>query len=242
MMVQLLHQVPGRVRFRIKPPLSGAPASNQAGAVHRPAQSLAQSLAQSTTRGRWDGAVGSLQALADRLRREPGVQTVRANAACGSLVLHYDPARTDPERLRAAVSSALLSPVAGRRWPPLLAGGLPPSPANGRAPTAITDRRAPQQCTGARCRLCRLQVRLARWLLRSTLQCWWLDWRGAELRRARTRPTPWAAASGWGAGAGRLRAVRPGSQPSDWSSEPLLARLRRRFGGESGHPVAVVSA
>jgi hypothetical protein len=110
------------------------------------------------------------------LRRQPGVRQVRLNPACASLVLHYDPARTTPEGLRQAALAQLTQPRPRgpadllRRWRLL--------------PVARVSRPASKGC-----RLCRLQVRLARWLMRSTLRCWWQTWRGPGRRRVH-QPAP----------------------------------------------------
>jgi hypothetical protein len=135
-MLQIKHQVPGRVRFQIGKPRAAAGGADALG----------------------------LDGVAAVLRRQPGVRQVRLNPACGSLVLHYDPARTTAEVLRAA---ALARP------PATAVGGLGQLMRGWRrlAPAPVVHNPA------AGCRLCRLQLRLARWLTRSTLRCWWQAWR-----------------------------------------------------------------
>jgi hypothetical protein len=159
-----------------------------------------------------------MQGLATALRREPGVRAVRLNAACASLVVHYDPRVASPERLRAAVSAStsltggaagVWTRVLGRLRAQLRMAG----PAGGSAPG--TGRRRPAAAT---CRACRLQRRLLRWLLRSTLRCWW-----AELRTGRRRPAPKTRPS-----------RRPGRGEIALSGrQPLLTRLRRQAAGAS---------
>jgi hypothetical protein len=110
--------------------------------------------------------------LVSILRRQPGVLRVRLNPACASLVLHYDPARTTPEGLRQAALAQLAEPRPRgladllRRWRLL--------------PVARVSRPGSMGC-----RMCRLQMRLARGLMRSTLRCWWQAWREPGRRRAR---------------------------------------------------------
>lgn len=149
-MLQIKHQVPGRVRFQVGKPRAVAPAGDA------------------------DGL--GLDGVAAVLRRQPGVRQVRLNAACGSLVLHYDPARTTAEMLRDA---ALARP------PVVAVGGIGRLARGWRwlAPAPVVHKPV------AGCRLCRLQLRLARWLTRSTLRCWWQEWRhGGEAVPRPVRP------------------------------------------------------
>jgi hypothetical protein len=148
-MLQIKHQVPGRVRFHVEKSRADVGAA----------------------------AVG-LDDLAAVLRRQPGVRQVRLNSACGSLVLHYDPARTTAAALREAAlarppavgAEGIARLVRGWRW-------LSPAPVL-RKPVAG-------------CRLCRLQLRIARWLTRSTLRCWWQEWRrGGDQAKAPRRQRP----------------------------------------------------
>jgi hypothetical protein len=156
-MLQIKHHVPGRVRFQVDRPRSAVGAD-----------------------GAETAALG-LDGVAAVLRRQPGVRQVRLNPACGSLVLHYDPARTSAEALREAALArppavsvnGLAQLVRGWRW-------LSPAPVL-RKPVAG-------------CRLCRLQLRIARWLTRSTLRCWWQEWRrGGDQAKAPHRQRPLVA-------------------------------------------------
>lgn len=167
---------------------------------------------------------GLATALTAALAREPGVQQVRANPACATLVVGYDPARLPTPAL-----TAWLLDLLGQ------AGGHPPArvpPASGRAlatgprgPAAEHRQPLPHRATrevdtkqrtrpgaGTRyCLLCRLNARLTSWMLRTALRCWWDDWRGAR------GLTP-ASAKG---------PRRPADQIG---APPLLERLRKRFG------------
>jgi hypothetical protein len=168
-----------------------------------------------------------MQGLATALRREPGVRAVRLNAACASLVVHYDPRVASPERLRAAVSaSTSLTGGAAGVWTRVL-GRL-------RAQLRMAGQRGSALGTGRRrsaaatCRACRLQRRLLRWLLRSTLRCWWAQLRAGRRRR----PAPKARPS---------RRPRRGEIALS-GRQPLLTRLRRQAAGASnGYALIPVS-
>lgn len=152
-------------------------------------------------------------ALSAALAQEPGVRQVRANAACGSLVVGYEPGRLEcravaarvrdllhgarPEGLRLAGFQSAAPRLPNATTTPrrrFFAGFTRPltRPASASAPrTTRSPRRRPAGAGhGARgvaappCRLCRLHARLTGWMLRTTLRCWW-NGRLAQPRHAR---------------------------------------------------------
>jgi hypothetical protein len=169
-MLRIQHDIPGRVRFRIQP----APAAPRA-------QSQASASAKHL-------AADGMRRLAANLAQLRGVRTVRLNAACASLVVHYDPTTVDPAQLQAAVAMRKAPITAARIWRDLRRRITAPqrivtSPAAGRA-----GRRRRREVG---CGLCRLQLRLMHGLLRSAFRCWRQQWRiGGHAARKRGAGEP----------------------------------------------------
>lgn len=205
-MLQIQHHVPGRVRFRIKAPVSSSGDSGS------------------------DGGTDP-ETLAAILRRAPGVRQVRLNPACASLVLHYDPVRTTPQGLRAlalkraAAARARGIGASGPLWP--VSRWLPAAP-------VVRPR-------SGSCGLCRLQLRVARWLTRSTLRCWWQEWRrgGGSRRERATRLDPrWRALRHGPQKARRLRMQRAPLR----LRAPAWLRLPKPLAGDRLHAVRIPRA
>lgn len=210
-MLQIRHQVPGRVRFRIQsPPRQGAPT------VGVPALAAAD---KAPVQAAW------MQDIAATMARQPGVRAVRLNVRCASLVVCYDPARMTPERLSNPLVQQNLSGQTERQeerpssrrmsagselWRGLTSRRAPQRRPRPRIDAAGTQR-PPRGKRGARanrkaqtCPWCAMQRRLTVWLLRSTVRCWWHEW---------------------------APGVAPRRDAPTLDREPLLTRLRERFGG-----------
>ncbi len=230
-MLQIKHQVPGRVRFRIQP---RSPRLQRA----VPGESVAERGRSPRDQRTW------MHGLVSALRLEPGVQGVRLNAACASLVVHYDARVVTPEQLRAAVNIRAYAPRAGgatRAGTQRLLGRLRLGRARRTGP-AQSGRRNRRM---GGCGFCRLQSRLIHWLLRSTLRCWWTQWwtqsRRLGPRRHLTPPRGGPAGRRQGVGAAQWRPLFPLPDAVSPMPRPLLERLREHLGGGvTGHPVLPV--
>lgn len=189
-MLEIRHQVPGRLRLHVP-------------ALRRNA--------------------GLATRIVATLRADAGVDQARANPACGSLVIQFDPTRvTGPAleaRLRGLLQQAGALPAAAIR--PALAVKPPhpqqrPQPQPSRslsraaARPSLVDRLglrptiAPPEAPSL---LCRVNLRITRWMVRTSLRAWW-----HEQAREKT------------AGGGDERAVQP-SLSAAWAyqlSQPLL--------------------
>jgi hypothetical protein len=151
---------------------------------------------------------GVAQRLETALREQAGILAVRANPACGSLVVHYEVGTLDAPAIQDRIH-ALLDPSASVH-------GSPERPAEhvfqrwwSRARRGITDwktmvgsllrsrdrppprrsssARAAHDSIGAPILLCRLNLRLTRWMLRTSARGWWQErFHGQPPRRVRT--------------------------------------------------------
>ncbi len=250
-MLQIRHQVPGRVRFRIQSPPQQRP-PNAAGRT-------------AGTRDKASLEAAWMQDIAATMARQPGVHSVRLNMRCASLVVRYDPVTLTPERLRSTPCQSNASerdeaPLdrrkgkgsgnafwSGHQWRRAPRPG--PARQRGKArthPPAMIrprDRCGPRKATS--CPWCAVQRRLTVWLLRSTVRCWWQEWtRHMPAQGARTgRQTRSATDKGQASGSARVRTL-PAGRPDAWGPAtqrllrspnadraPLLTRMRERFGG-----------
>lgn len=158
-MLEIRHQVPGRLRLHL--PLL-----------------------------RTDSRLAS--ALPDQLRRCDGVHAVRANPTCASVVIRHDPQRVSAEALQQRLQALLpaSTPTAAVVVAGAAAGALLPKSQRQsqggwwRLPTLMIrerfKRREPAQSLALSgppapgiVMLCRMNVRLSRWMMRQTLRCWW---------------------------------------------------------------------
>ncbi|KAA6187045.1 hypothetical protein F2Q65_03955 [Thiohalocapsa marina] len=121
-----------------------------------------------------------------------GVQQVRANPACGSLVVNFQPGRVDPPLLQARVQGILtrqlavreqhLGKVKAKSGAKAKAGAEPKWKRlwlKGRSRMSRQDgRRTPMP-------VCKLNARMVRWMFRSSLRYWWHDLLAVGHRRQR---------------------------------------------------------
>jgi hypothetical protein len=160
------------------------------------------------------------RAVADRLestlRKQAGILDVRANPACASLVVHYEVGTLDAPAIQARIH-ALLDPPASVMAPPTrprkratqrwwnqarrsmaawktrvenLMRSLDRAPPRRPASPRLSPRK-----TEAPILVCRLNLRLTRWMLRTSARGWWQELfpsRTASPERRATPPAgPW---------------------------------------------------
>ncbi|WP_147431009.1 HMA2 domain-containing protein [Thiocapsa rosea] len=131
--------------------------------------------------------------LESALRGQAGIATVRANPACASLVVHYEVGTLDAPAIQERVH-ALLNPAASvtaphappvdrafQRWWSRVRRGLADWTTTLGQPVRALDRlplrgrtsaRVPPRKTEAPILLCRLNLRLTRWMLRTSARGW----------------------------------------------------------------------
>ncbi|WP_148040522.1 HMA2 domain-containing protein [Marichromatium sp. AB32] len=115
-------------------------------------------------------------ALVKALRALPGVEGVRSNPACASLVVRHHASQP----LAASTILSTLTPLIHQSRPPAAAPLVHPirkTPKWNRAhPQRVQRRRSRTDCP-----LCRLKLRAARWIMADVWRCW------QERTRARIR-------------------------------------------------------
>ncbi|MBK1732849.1 HMA2 domain-containing protein [Thiococcus pfennigii] len=186
-MIEIRHQVPGRLRLHVP-------------VLHRNA--------------------GLATRIVATLRADAGVDQARANPACGSLVIQFDPTRwTGPAieaRLRGLLQQAGALPAAAVRpaltvQPPRLRPG--PQPIQRRTPprpsrtlsraavrTSLADRLglrptiAPPEAPSL---LCRVNLRITRWMLRTSLRAWWHEQAAETATRGAERAAQPSLSAAW---------------------------------------------
>ena len=156
-MIKLRHEVPGRMRWHLSDVRQDACLVSRATAT---------------------------------LRARPGVQQVRLNPACASLVVHFDPATVTGTQLEAQLRGLLLprelAAPPGRAMPPSRPVGsdlatLAPRdgpcvaqrPGRRRGLVEILGLRPRIQAPEEPSLLCRVNLRLTRWMLRTSLRALW---------------------------------------------------------------------
>jgi hypothetical protein len=141
--------------------------------------------------------------LVDELRSAPGVREVRANQACGSLIVHFHADRIDPATLRNRVHDRLSGRVTPSRSMdpathelPVKARGLS-APEGGRLRRILSrswldprgwhlpGRRSPEAPPPALVptqppaayktpmAVCQMNAHMMRWMLRTSMSYWW---------------------------------------------------------------------
>ncbi|AFL75986.1 HMA2 domain-containing protein [Thiocystis violascens] len=109
--------------------------------------------------------------MAGALRALDGVQAMRINPACASLVLYHRPAhRLTPDILAQALQPLLPSTVS----PPGLHPGLRPAKPPTRSAQRSLQRPSPPSAPPAPtpCILCRMKLNATRWILADVWRCW----------------------------------------------------------------------
>jgi len=180
-MIELRHQVPGRTRW------------------HVPSLKQDPRLASRT--------IAALQT-------EPGIGLVRANAACGSLVVQFDPAAIGAARIESQLRELLQSQMPASlsdaaETPPSSestarrrsAGDRLPQPKHQVSRGGLLDAlglRPAVQPPDEPSLLCRLNLKVTRWMLRTSLRAWWHEQAGAaQAADPRTRETVPSLSLAW---------------------------------------------
>jgi hypothetical protein len=139
---------------------------------------------------------GVAERLEAALRAQAGILAVRTNPACASLVVHYEVGTLDAPAIQDVVH-ALLDPAASvngslerpaerafQRWLSRARRGMTDWKTMAGSLLRLRDRPPPRRSASARAAhgsigapilLCRLNLRLTRWMLRTSARGWWQE-------------------------------------------------------------------
>lgn len=126
-------------------------------------------------------SLGLERRVVSALQDIEGIDAVRANPACGSLVVHYRGVSAPARQELVSVLQPIIGVPGGRS---AVARANPVRPLS-RSRSARPSVKSSAGRDAADCLLCRLKLNAARWVLRDVWRCWRAQW----IRHVRGRLT-----------------------------------------------------